>query len=157
MWVQENPRTRKNREMKNAADSLAKLFLEEAVAYVNIHVPPDKRQACYEHARIVREWYEAKMRLDPNMAKWFRMTTVRRNTFLLWQSSNLVTPNVKMPPDKWLENGVGVVLEPKIGATDEFYGDFLTAKEFSKGGMLPQLQKTAQTPLENRRKKNSYQ
>ena len=106
------------------------------------------RFACFEHARIVREWYEIRMGLDPNLARWFRMTTVRRNTPFLWQSSNMVTPNVSEPPDRWMDDGTGIVLEPKPAGASKFYGRYVTAKEFYMG-IRPKIQETAQAPLLN--------
>ncbi|MHC4182057.1 MAG: hypothetical protein ACYSR0_01735, partial [Planctomycetota bacterium] len=147
MWTQENMKLAKDPQLLAAAQSLARLFLGEAVRYVDIKTPHDNRFACYEHARIVREWYETRMRLDPNLARWFRMTTVRRNTFLFWQSANLVTPNVNKPPDKWMNDGTGIVLEPKFAGADGFYGRNITAEEFCLWGIRPKLQKEAQAPL----------
>lgn len=147
MWMRENMKVAKDPQLLDAARSFARLFLGEAVRYVDIKVPSDNRLACYEHARIVREWYEARMRLNPNLARWFRMTTVRRNTFFFWQSSNLVTPNSDKPPDKWLNDGTGIVLEPKLDSTGDFYGRNITAEEFCIWGIRPKLQHEAQAPL----------
>lgn len=149
MWMRENMKVAKDPQLLDAARSFARLFLGEAVRYVDIKVPSDNRLACYEHARIVREWYEVRMRLNPNLARWFRMTTVRRNTFFFWQSSNLVTPNVDKPPDKWLNDGTGIVLEPKLDSTSDFYGRNITAEEFCMWGIRPKLQHEAQAPLQN--------
>jgi hypothetical protein len=149
MWMRENTKVANDPQLLEAARSFARLFLGEAVRYVDIKVPSYNKLACYEHARIVREWYEARMRLDPGLAKWFRMTTVRRNTFFFWQSSNLVTPNVDKPPDKWLDDGTGIVLEPKLADTGDFYGRSITAEEFCMWGIRPVLQQDAQTPLQN--------
>lgn len=132
--------------LKKAADALSRLFYDEAIDYVDVHAPRDRWEACYEHARILREWYEARMRLDPSLAKWFRMTTVRRSTFLIWQSSNLITPSVAKDPGRWLEDGSGIVLEPKPRVEGSFYGRHLTAAEFRMWGSHPKLQKTAQPP-----------
>ncbi|MFQ5963154.1 MAG: hypothetical protein ACE5KZ_02610 [Candidatus Scalinduaceae bacterium] len=145
MWSREGLEIAENPQLQDAAQSLSRLFLNEAVWYVDIHIPRDNRFACYEHARIVREWYESRMRLDSNLARWFRMTTVRRDTLLIWQSSNLITPNVKEDPEGWLYDGTGIVLEPKIGAAGDFYGRYLTAEEFQMWGKLPKLQRTAQS------------
>jgi hypothetical protein len=147
LWTRENAEMVEDPQLQDAAHTLSRLFLGEAVRYVEIHVPQHNRFACFEHARIVREWYEIRMRLNPNLARWFRMTTVRRNTPFLWQSSNLITPNVSDPPDRWLDDGTGIVLEPKYGATGDFYGRYITAKEFCLMGLRPKIQQTAQTPL----------
>lgn len=146
LWTKEDAKSAENPHLQNAAHSLARLFIGEAVRYVDIHVPQHNRFACFEHARIVREWYEVRMRLDPNLARWFRMTTIRRNTLFLWQSSNLITPNVSDPPDRWLDDGTGIVLEPKYGATGDFYGRYITAKEFCLMGLRPKIQQTALIP-----------
>ncbi len=145
LWTREDANLIKNPQLHDAADALAKLFLIECIRYVDIHVPEHIRSACFEHARIVREWYETRMSLDHNLARWFRMTTVRRNTPFLWQSSNMVTPNVSDPPDRWLDNGTGIVLEPKPAGAGNFYGRYVTAKEFYMG-IRPKIQKTAQAP-----------
>ena len=136
-----------NTQLQDAANSLARLYQDEAVEYIDIHIPYDERQACYEHARIIREWYEFRMMLDPNLARWFRMTTVRRTTPLFWQSSNLITPNVDKPPKQWLDDGTGIILEPRIDVTGGFYGRHITVKQFRIMGIFPKIQKTAQTPL----------
>ncbi len=146
LWAREDSNLAKDPQLHNAAHSLSKLFLKECVRYVDIHVPKHLRFACFEHARIVREWYEARMGLDPNLARWFRMTTVRRNTPLFWQSSNMVTPNVGDLPDRWMDDGTGIVLEPKPAGAGDFYGRYVTAKEFYMG-LRPKIQETAQAPL----------
>ncbi len=145
LWTREDSNLAKDPRLHDAAHSLARLFLDEGISYVDIHAPEHIRFACFEHARIVREWYEARMGLDPNMARWFRMTTVRRNTPFLWQSSNMVTPNVSDPPDRWMDDGTGIVLEPKPVGASNFYGRYVTAKEFYVG-IRPKIQKTAQAP-----------
>ncbi len=117
LWEREDATLAEDPQLEDTANTLSRLFLGEAVRYVDIHAPPHNRLACFEHARIVREWYEIRMRLNHNLARWFRMTTVRRNTLFLWQSSNLITPNVSDPPDRWLDDGTGIVLEPKYGVT----------------------------------------
>ncbi len=146
LWSGENSSLARDPQLHDAAHSLARLFLGEGVRYVDFHVPEHIRFACFEHARIVREWYEVRMSLDPNLARWFRMTTVRRNTPFLWQSSNLVTPNVSDPPDKWMDDGTGIVLEPKPAGAGNFYGRYISAREFYVG-LRPKIQKTAQIPL----------
>jgi hypothetical protein len=148
LWVKEDSSLARNPKLHDAANSLTRLFLGECIRYVDIHVPKHIRSACFEHARIVREWYEVRMSLDPNLARWFRMTTVRRNTPFLWQSSNMVTPNVSDPPDRWMDDGTGIVLEPKPAGAGNFYGRYVTAKEFYMG-IRPKIQKTAQAPSLN--------
>ncbi len=148
LWTGEDSSLAKDPQLHDAAYSLAKLFLSECIRYVDIHVPEHIRFACFEHARIVREWYEARMSLDPNLARWFRMTTVRRNTPFLWQSSNMITPNVSDPPGRWMDDGTGIVLEPKPAGAGNFYGRYVTAKEFYLG-IRPKIQETAQAPLLN--------
>jgi hypothetical protein len=148
LWTREDSSLAKDPQLHDAARSLSKLFLSECIRYVDIHVPKHIRFACFEHARIVREWYEVRMGLDPNLARWFRMTTVRRNTPFLWQSSNMVTPNVSDPPDRWMDDGTGIVLEPKPAGAGNFYGRYVTAKEFYRG-IRPKIQKTAQAPSLN--------
>ncbi len=148
LWTREDSSLVKNPLLHDAAHSLARLFLGEGIRYVDIHAPQHIRFACFEHARIVREWYEVRMSLDPNLARWFRMTTVRRNTPFLWQSSNLVTPNVSDPPDKWMYDGTGIVLESKPAGAGDFCGRYITAKEFYVGSR-PKIQKTAAVPSLN--------
>ncbi len=149
MWAREHLQVAKDPQLQEAAQSIAHLFLSEAVVYVDLQVPSYNRFACYEHARIVREWFETRIRLDHNMARWFRMTTVRRNTFLIWQSSNMITPNVHEPPHRWLDDGTGIVLEPKPDTTGGFYGRYITAREFRMWGRRPELQQTAQASLQS--------
>ena len=149
LWAREDAKLAEDPPLQEAADSLSRLFLNEAVRYVDIHAPPHNRLACFEHARIVREWYEIRMRLNPDLAKWFRMTTVRRNTPLLWQSSNLITPNVSALPDRWINDGTGIVVEARDSGISNFYGRYITAKEFCMLGLHPKIQQTAQTPLLN--------
>ena len=146
LWTVEDAKLAEDPQLKDAAYSLAELFLGEAARYVDIHIPQHNRFACFEHARIVREWYETRMRLDPNLARWFCMTTIRRNTLFLWQSSNLITPNVSDPPDRWLDDGTGIVLELKYGVAGNFYGRYISAKEFCSMG-FPEIQQVAQTPF----------
>ncbi len=146
LWNKEDPNSNQDPTLAEAAQALATLFFGEAVGYVDVHAPRENWQACYEHARIVREWYEARMRLDPNLGRWFRMTTVRRHTPIIWQSSNLITPNVAEPPDRWLDDGSGIVLEPKPTITGSFYGRAVTADAFRMWGLRPKLQQTAQQP-----------
>ena len=148
LWTREDSNLAKDPQLYDTAHSLARLFLVEGIRYVDINVPKHIRFACFEHARIVREWFEVRISLDPNMARWFRMTTVRRNTPFLWQSSNLITPNVSDPPDRWLDDGTGIVLEPKPAGAGDFYGRYITAKEFYVG-IRPKIQKTAQAPTLN--------
>ncbi len=149
LWVKEDAKLNNDPQLQEASQSLAMLFLNEAVRYVDIHVPPHNRQACFEHARIVREWYEIRMRLNSNLARWFRMTTVRRNTPFLWQSSNLITPNVSTLPDRWLDDGTGIILEPKPAGIGNFYGRYISAKEFCMMGLRPKIQQTARIPSLN--------
>ncbi len=149
LWVKEDAKLIDDPQLQEAANLLAMLFLSEAIRYVDIHVPPHIRQACFEHARIVREWYETRMRLNPNLAQWFRMTTIRRNIPFLWQSSNLITPNVSFSPVRWLDDGTGIILEPKPAGIDEFYGRYISAKDFCVMGLHPKIQETARTPSLN--------
>lgn len=149
LWAGEDAKSTEDPQLQEAADSLARLFLNDAVRYVDIHAPPHNRLACFEHARIVREWYEIRMRLNQNLARWFRMTTVRRNAPFLWQSSNLITPNVSDLPDRWLDNGTGIVVEARDAGISNFYGRYITAKEFCMMGSRPKIQQTARTPLLN--------
>ncbi|MBT6563484.1 MAG: hypothetical protein HON76_13260 [Candidatus Scalindua sp.] len=146
LWAGEDAKLTEDPPLQEAADSLSRLFLNEAVRYVDIHAPPHNRLACFEHARIVREWYEIRMRLNPDLARWFRMTTVRRNALFLWQSSNLITPNVSDLPDRWLDDGTGIVVEARDAGISNFYGRYITAKEFCMMGSHPKIQQTAQTP-----------
>ena len=146
LWARENPKLAEDPQLEDAAHLLARLFLGEAVSYVDIHAPAHNRLACFEHARIVREWYEVRMKLNPNLAKWFRMTTVRRNTPFLWQSSNMITPNVSALPDRWLDDGTGIVVEARDAGISNFYGRYLTAKEFCMMEIRPKIQQTAKGP-----------
>lgn len=151
LWVNEDSSLARDHILHDVANTFARLFLSECISYVDINVPEHIRYACFEHARIVREWYEVRMRLDPNLARWFRMTTVRRNTPFLWQSSNMVTPNVSDPPDRWLDDGTGIVLEPKPSGDGGFYGRYITAREFYMG-LRPEIQQTAQSTTLNFKK-----
>ena len=67
LWVREDAKLAEDPHLKDAANTFSRLFLGEAVRYVDIHAPPHNRLACFEHARIVREWYEIRMRLNPNL------------------------------------------------------------------------------------------
>ncbi len=89
------------------------------------------------------------MRLNHNLAKWFRMNTVRRNTPFHWQSSNMITPNVTTLPDKWLDDGTGIVVEAKDSGISHFYGRYLSAKVFYGRGLRPKIQQTARVPSLN--------
>jgi hypothetical protein len=149
LWTREDAKLSEDPQLQDAAHLFARLFLGEAVMYVDIHVPEHRRFSCFEHARIVREWYESRMRLNPDLARWFRMTTVRRNTIFLWQSSNLITPNLSSPPVRWLDDGTGTVLELKYASTGNFYGRYITAKEFCMMGLRPKIQQTARIPSLN--------
>ena len=146
LWVREDAKLAEDPHLHDAANMFSRLFLGEAVRYVDIHAPPHNRLACFEHARIVREWYEIRMRLNPNLARWFRMTTVRRNTPFLWQSSNLITPNVSALPDRWLDDGTGIVVEARDAGISNFYGRYISAKEFCIMGLRPKIQQTARIP-----------
>jgi hypothetical protein len=146
LWAREDAKLAEYPQLQDAANTLSRLFLGEAVRYVDIHVPEYHRLACFEHARIVREWYEIRMRLNPNLARWFRMTTVRRNTPFFWQSSNLITPNVSALPDRWLDDGTGILVEAKDAGISNFYGRYITAKEFCIMGLRPKIQQTARIP-----------
>ena len=146
LWSREDAKLAENPQLQDTANTLSRLFLGEAVRYVDIHAPPHNRLACFEHARIVRDWYEIRMRLNPNLARWFRMTTVRRNTPFFWQSSNLITPNVSTLPDRWLDDGTGIVVEVKDAGISNFYGRYITAKEFCIMGLRPKIQQTARIP-----------
>jgi hypothetical protein len=146
LWAREDAKLAEDPQLEDAANTLSRLFLSEAVSYVDIHVPGYRRLACFEHARIVREWYEIRMRLNHNLARWFRMTTVRRNTPFFWQSSNLITPNVSASPDRWLEDGTGIVVEAKDAGISNFYGRYISAKEFCIMGLRPKIQQTARMP-----------
>lgn len=149
LWAREDPKYTEDPQLKKAADTFSRLFLREAVRYVDIHAPPHNRLACFEHARIVREWYEVRMRLNPNLARWFRMTTVRRNTPFLWQSSNMITPNVSVLPDRWLDDGAGLIVEVRDSGINNFYGRSLNAEEFCMMGLHPKIQQTARIPALN--------
>jgi len=146
LWANERPESAEDSRLQDAANSLARLYQDEAAGYVDIHAPRDNRRVCHEHARTIREWYEVRMTLDPNLARWFRMTTIRRVTPLLWQSSNLITPNVNKLPKKWLDDETGIVLEPRVDTTGGFYGRYITAGQFRLMGTYPRIQKTAQSP-----------
>ncbi len=146
LWAREDAKSAKDPQLQEAAHSLARLFLGEAVRYVDIHAPEHYRFSCFEYARIVREWYEIRMRLDHNLARWFRMTTVRRNTPFRWQSSNMITPNVSVLPDRWLDDGTGIVVEAKDVGLSNFYGRYLSAKEFYGRSLRPKIQQTARIP-----------
>ncbi len=146
LWAREDAKLAEDPQLQETAHSFARLFLSEAVSYVDIHVPDYRRSACFEHARIVREWYEIRMRLNHNLARWFRMTTVRRNTPFFWQSSNLITPNVSVSPDRWLDDGTGIIVEAKDAGISNFYGRYISAKEFCIMGLRPKIQKTARIP-----------
>ena len=146
LWSREDAKLAENPQLQDTANTLSRLFLGEAVRYVDIHAPPHNRLACFEHARIVREWYEIRMRLNYNLARWFRMTTVRRNTPFFWQSSNLITPNVSTLPDRWLDDGTGIVVEVKDAGISNFYGRYITANEFCIMGLRPKIQQTARIP-----------
>lgn len=147
LWVREDAKSAEDPQLQEAAHSFAGLFLGEAVRYVDIYAPEHYRFACFEHARIVREWYEIRMRLNHNLARWFRMTTVRRNTPFRWQSSNMITPNVSALPDRWLDDGTGIIVEAKDAGFSSFYGRYLSAKEFYGRGLRPKIQLTARIPL----------
>jgi hypothetical protein len=149
LWIREDPKSAEDPQLQEAAHSFAGLFLGEAVRYVDIHAPEDYRVSCFEHARIVREWYEIRMRLNHNLAKWFRMTTVRRNTPFHWQSSNMITPNATDLPDRWLDDGTGIVVEAKDAGISHFYGRYLSAKVFYGRGLRPKIQQTARIPSLN--------
>ncbi len=149
IWAREDAKLAEDPQLQNAAHTFSRLFLGEAVRYVDIHVPEHNRLACFEHARIVREWYEIRVRLNLNLARWFRMTTVRRNTPFRWQSSNLITPNVSALPDRWLDDGTGIVVEAKDAGISIFYGRYLSAKEFYGKGLRPKMQQTARMPSLN--------
>ncbi len=146
LWEREDATLAEDPQLEDTANTLSRLFLGEAVRYVDIHAPPHNRLACFEHARIVREWYEIRMRLNHNLARWFRMTTVRRNTPFRWQSSNMITPNVTALPDRWLDDGTGIVVEVKDAGMSNFYGRYLSAKEFYGRGLRPKIQQTARIP-----------
>ena len=146
LWTREDAKSAEDPQLQETAYSFARLFLGEAVRYVDIHAPEHNRLACFEHARIVREWYEIRMRLNHNLARWFRMTTVRRHTPFRWQSSNMITPNVTAIPDRWLDDGTGVVVEVKDAGISNFYGRHLSAKEFYGRGLRPKIQQTARIP-----------
>jgi hypothetical protein len=147
LWVREDAKLAEDPHLHDAANTFSRLFLGEAVRYVDIHAPPHNRLACFEHARIVRDWYEIRMRLNPNLARWFRMTTVRRNTPFFWQSSNLITPNVSALPDRWLDDGTGIVVEARDAGISNFYGRYMSAKEFCIMGLRPKIQQTARIAL----------
>jgi hypothetical protein len=149
LWSREDAKSAEDPQLQETAHSFARLFLGEVVRYVDIHAPPHNRLACFEHARIVREWYEIRMRLNHNLARWFRMTTVRRHTPFRWQSSNMITPNVTAIPDRWLDDGTGVVVEAKDAGISNFYGRHLSAKEFYGRGLRPKIQQTARIPSLN--------
>ncbi len=138
-----------NPQLQDAANTFSRLFLGEAVRYVDIHAPEHYRFSCFEHARIVREWYEIRMRLNSDLARWFRMTTVRRNTPFHWQSSNMITPNVSTLPDRWLDDGTGIIVEVKDADINTFYGRYISTKEFCKMSLRPKIQQTARTPALN--------
>ncbi len=146
LCAREDAKLTEDPQLQDAANTFSRLFLGEAVMYVDIHAPAHNRLACFEHARIVREWYEIRMRLNPNLARWFRMTTVRRNTPFFWQSSNLITPNVSALPDRWLDDGTGILVEAKDAGISNFYGRYITAKEFCIMGLRPKIQQTARIP-----------
>ncbi len=146
LWEREDATLAEDPQLEDTASTLSRLFLGEAVRYVDIHAPPHNRLDCFEHARIVREWYEIRMRLNHNLARWFRMTTVRRNTPFHWQSSNMITPNVSTLPDRWLDDGTGIVVEVKDAGMSNFYGRYLSAKEFYGRGLRPKIQQTARIP-----------
>ena len=138
-----------NPQLQDAANTFSRLFLGEAVRYVDIHAPEHYRFSCFEHARIVREWYEIRMRLNSDLARWFRMTTVRRNTPFHWQSSNMITPNVSTLPDRWLDDGTGIIVEVKDADINTFYGRYISTKEFCKMSLRSKIQQTARTPALN--------
>lgn len=149
LWVREDAKLAEDPQLQDAANTLSRLFLGEAIRYVDIHAPPHNRLACFEHARIVREWYEIRMRLSPTLVRWFRMTTVRRNTPFFWQSSNLITPNVSTLPDRWLDDGTGIVVEARDAGISNFYGRYISANEFCIMGLHPKIQQTARIPSLN--------
>ena len=74
------------------------------------------------------------------------MTTVRRNTPFLWQSSNMITPNVSALPGRWLDDGTGIVVEARDAGISNFYGRYITAKEFCMMELRPKIQQTAKGP-----------
>ncbi|MCR4291180.1 MAG: hypothetical protein NUV86_13075 [Candidatus Scalindua sp.] len=149
LWVREDAKLAEDPQLQGAANTLSRLFMGEAVRYVDIHAPAHNRSACFEHARIVREWYEIRMRLNLNLARWFRMTTIRRNTPFHWQSSNLITPNLSALPDRWLDDGTGIIVEVKDAGISSFYGRYISAKEFCKMSLRPKIQQTARIPSLN--------
>jgi hypothetical protein len=106
-------------QLQDAANTFSRLFLGEAVRYVDIHAPAHNRLACFEHARIVREH---------------------------WQSSNIITPNVSALPDRWLDDGTGIIVEVKDAGISSFYGRYISAKEFCKMSLRPKIQQTARIP-----------
>ncbi len=89
------------------------------------------------------------MRLNHNLAKWFRMNTVHRNTPFDWQFSNMITPNVADLPDRWLDDGTGIVVEAKDSGISHFYGRYLSANVFYGIGLRPKIQQTARIPSLN--------
>jgi len=149
LCVREDVKLSEDPKFQDAAHTFARLFFGEAVMYVDIHAPAHLRFSCFEHARIVREWYEIRMRLNPDLARWFRMTTVRRNTPFHWQSSNMITPNVSILPDRWLDDGTGIIVEVKDADINTFYGRYISTKEFCKMSLRPKIQQTALAPSLN--------
>jgi len=149
LWASEDAKLAEDPQLQDAANTFSRMFFGEAVMYVDIHAPAHLRYSCFEHARIVREWYEIRMRLNPDLARWFRMTTVRRNTPFHWQSSNMITPNVNTLPDRWLDDGTGIIVEVKDADINTFYSRYISTKEFCKMSLRPKIQQTARTPSLN--------
>ncbi len=118
-------------ELQEVAGAIASGFFIEGVDYVETAIDPWQRRVCIEQARLVNEWFGHRAAQDPRWSRWFRMTRIRRQIPLFWQSSNVVTPNVAEPVARWVRDGTGVVMEPKLTATDAMVGRSLTIGVFS--------------------------
>jgi hypothetical protein len=60
-----------------------------------------------------------------------------------------MTPNVSALPDRWLDDGTGIVVEARDAGISNFYGRYISAKEFYKMGLRPKIQQTARIPSLN--------
>lgn len=118
-------------ELQEVAGAIASGFFTEGVDYVETAIDPGQRRVCIEQARLVNEWFRYRTAQDPRWGRWFRMTRIRRQIPLFWQSSNVVTPHVTEPVARWVRDGSGVVMEPKLTATDAMVGRSLTIGTFS--------------------------
>lgn len=131
LWTAVSPYGGDRSELEQAAERLADGFFVEGVDYVEALIAPDQRRVCMEHARLVHEWFERRAAQDPMLVTWFRLTRIRREIPLFWQSSNLVTPNLDVPVEQWLRDGTGIVIEPKPTSDDRLVGRALPVRSFS--------------------------